>query len=636
MPVLHEYSDSYPKSGYYVNVNWSAPHPYPLQTPAITARIYRSLGFQPGDAVPNELTSRLFNAGLHWTGSTGTGDPAKQTDLNPIDDTDIPELDSESLDHVYYILNEAPNHADIDELNPSAVDDLKSELSSLRPNSNPDSDSLSERTVTALDDLRDDQSVSREQAEELRAACSHPPTFDSSVYEFVRNHPITPRAFEVNKHGSPSFTFSTTDVTWNLADCRPDSLSFDWPVTIAPGTDREFGLRVTNDELVRVVHDGHHLSTQQATDLITILPCLLWTLHLVDDYSLSDRWTITDVKAKLPEPQREWLDDQIRASLSALGQEPNKTDGIIVDRPDQYLGRIRTRDKSTVCMAVNALPDDAEVGDTASFDVDHRYDTYYATNITLSEKAPNTGREIEISTGDETHSFRLPSSSTPEPKRKLAATLSTAIETVGPTAALKTDVFQRFITDIEINDPDIRDRLLQRLLAGTPFHPGTFPELVTNLNAHHRLPDKPLSFHLLPIAACTAVFYDAIDTQAILDECDNQGDTTILYHRDGNTVLVGNELLWHGIANALQTIPDPLKAAIGAESLHHARFVPRTIAALSEQQFYRTISRPFVEDILQAGIQKSGLNALYLPDNEVEESDNILKEIKPDFMQGEN
>ncbi|WP_157744292.1 hypothetical protein [Halopenitus persicus] len=624
MPVFHEYSDSYHKSGYYINVNWSAPHPYPLQTPALTEQIYKSLGFQPGDRVPNELTSRLFNAGLHWTEGNGTGDPAKQTGLHPIDDTDIPDLNSESLDRVYSILDEAAGHAEIDDFNPSAVDDLKSELNSLLPNTNHGPDPLPKRTVTALGDLFDEQSVDRERAEQLRADCSHPATFDSDVYEFVRNHPITPRSFEVNDHGSPSFQFSTAGVTWKLADCRPDSLDFDWPVTIAPGTDHEFGLRITTGELLRVVHNNEQLSTQQAIDLLSVLPCLLWTLHLVDSYSLSNRWTITNVKTEIPEPQREWLAGQTQAVLTALGQEPRLTEGIILDLPDQYLGRIRTPDKSTVCMAVHALPDGAEVGDMVSFDVTHRYDTYYATNIVLSEKSPNTGREIEISIADHTHSFRLPSSTTPEPKRKLATTLATVLDTVGPTAGLKPDVFQKFITEIEINDPDIRHQLIQSLLAETPLDPQTFPELVANLNDHHRLPNMPLSFHILPLAACTAVFYDAVDTQAVLNECDNQGDTTILYHRDGNALLVGNEHLWHGIGNALQTIPDPLKTAIGAESLHHARFVPRAIAALSEQQFYRTISQPFVRDVLQAGLQKTGLNVLYLPDTKPAKSSDIL------------
>jgi len=72
MPILKTYSESYDKDGFYVHAPIEgASHPIPLQTPNITAQIYRELGYEPGDYVPNELTWKLYNADLHWTESSG-------------------------------------------------------------------------------------------------------------------------------------------------------------------------------------------------------------------------------------------------------------------------------------------------------------------------------------------------------------------------------------------------------------------------------------------------------------------------------------------------------------------------------------------------------------------------------------
>lgn len=72
MPILKTYSESYEKDGCYVHAPIEgASHPIPLQTPDITAQIYRELGYEPGEHVPSELTWKLYNAGLHWTESSG-------------------------------------------------------------------------------------------------------------------------------------------------------------------------------------------------------------------------------------------------------------------------------------------------------------------------------------------------------------------------------------------------------------------------------------------------------------------------------------------------------------------------------------------------------------------------------------
>ncbi|WP_226040357.1 hypothetical protein [Natrinema sp. DC36] len=68
MAVLKRYADSTPKDGYFVHAPFSdLPHPLPLQTPKITEEIYKELGYGHGDNVPNELTWKLYDVGLHWT-----------------------------------------------------------------------------------------------------------------------------------------------------------------------------------------------------------------------------------------------------------------------------------------------------------------------------------------------------------------------------------------------------------------------------------------------------------------------------------------------------------------------------------------------------------------------------------------
>lgn len=100
MPVLKEYVDSNKsKDGYYVHSSVSGRnHPIPLQTPKVTERIYRRIGYKPkkkgpdgGVPVPKDLTWTLYNVGLHWTEKSGPqGNPS---DLDPNDLRDAAELD---------------------------------------------------------------------------------------------------------------------------------------------------------------------------------------------------------------------------------------------------------------------------------------------------------------------------------------------------------------------------------------------------------------------------------------------------------------------------------------------------------------------------------------------------------------
>lgn len=102
MPVLKEYSDSYNKEGYYVHTQIDdVPHPVTLQTPDVTVQIYRKLGYDVDDHVPNELTWKLYSADLHWTEKTGT-----KPDSGKIKDIEQkgPSLIDEQIDAIVSII----------------------------------------------------------------------------------------------------------------------------------------------------------------------------------------------------------------------------------------------------------------------------------------------------------------------------------------------------------------------------------------------------------------------------------------------------------------------------------------------------------------------------------------------------
>lgn len=399
MPVLHKYSQNYDKSGYYVKVNWSAPHPYPLQTPAITEQIYRELGFKPGDKVPNELTSRLFNAGLHWTEGNGTGDPQKQTGIDPITNADLPELDRDQLESVYDLLENIEGKVDGQDVDAGSVRELKSQLESLRSDTasgKSSSEVAPERIAPLIEDLWG-QEVTQEQANELRQNAEFPVAFDQSIKQFVRKHPITPRDFTVNDHGDPTFVFRSGSIDWMLADCRPKSLDFDWAVTVAPNTDRRFELRISPKGIVRLVFEERRLTEQQAADLITITPCLVWTLDVLDDYSLNDSWNGASIRNDLPSPHRGWFEEQVRLAVAARNPSDYPEEGIVIDKPDRYFARIRSADRCIICAPVNSLPSSVETGTEVTFETSKRYGSLYATDVTSKNGEGETAGESKTS-----------------------------------------------------------------------------------------------------------------------------------------------------------------------------------------------------------------------------------------------
>ena len=100
MPVLKEYADSNEKDGCYVHAYvYGMSHPLPLQTPEVTEKVYRELGYKPlkpGDGggvdVPKHLTWTLYEVGLHWTGNSGPQEDASELDFDDFRDAAGPSL----------------------------------------------------------------------------------------------------------------------------------------------------------------------------------------------------------------------------------------------------------------------------------------------------------------------------------------------------------------------------------------------------------------------------------------------------------------------------------------------------------------------------------------------------------------
>ena len=108
MPVLKEYADSNEKDGYYVHAYvYGMSHPLPLQSPEVTEKVYRKLGYKPlkpgddgGVDVPKHLTWTLYEVGLHWTGNSGPQEDASELDFDDFRDAAGPALSEADVEMI--------------------------------------------------------------------------------------------------------------------------------------------------------------------------------------------------------------------------------------------------------------------------------------------------------------------------------------------------------------------------------------------------------------------------------------------------------------------------------------------------------------------------------------------------------
>ncbi|MDL0134335.1 hypothetical protein [Halobacterium salinarum] len=606
MPVLHKYNKSYHKSGYYVNVNWSAPHPYPLQTPKLTAQVYRDLGYDPGDDVPNELTSRLFNAGLHWTEESGAGDPDDYQQTGSFDGADLPGLNPDQVEELQNLLDDSPADVDISNVNKDALETLKSDLGTLATGVQAPTE-LPDTVYTSLTHLKSD-SISKEQGNELRDQAEHPAAFDAFLTEIEANHLITPRKFVLNEQDTPTFTFENLEGEWTISDCRSHDLFFDWAVELLPASPDGFGLRIDQDELCMVVTDDSTLSVPQAEQLEGLLVEVLWMLAELDSYSLADDWTLEPSLDRIPADAKKDLKTTVASVLTSLRQDINDvaTTGRIIDVPDQQFARIRTPANEIVYTAACGLPKQSTSGSTVSFDPTTHNDAYYASNITL-EKSTTI-----VLDKDDNHAleFEIPDQIPSSLSAGEVDSAVTMLDLFPADKLLKNDEIRKFLLSVPRESTDARDRVLESVLGPTPFKPETFPEIVSTLDSHYMLQDWDVSFECLPLAYCIGAFYSGVDQARSLEVADGQGDTTILYQHDGVQLLVGNELLGHGISGGLGSVPNDLwKTAAETDCLRRDRFVLAIMSALSERCFSQICGgrHGLAANVVSAGLEAESL-----------------------------
>ncbi len=636
MPVFHEYSESYHKSGYYVKVNWSAGHPHPLQTPSITAQIYLELGYEPGDDVPNELTSRLYHAGLHWTEGQGPGKPSDRGAPDSIADSSLPALDSEQLEALESLLNRSLDSASYEDVDRDSLNTLKSQLRELEnsaggSNAPPEtSGNASDAVVSALEDLwgRD---VSKSKATAVQNEATNSGSFDRTVTQFTKEHLVTPRDFEVNSHGTPTFYFHSGAVRWSLADCRGAGLSFDWAITIGVDTERQFGLRFDRKGAVRIVSDENTLTRQQATNLITVLPCVAWTIDELPDYSLRKDWNCNEATSALPDPHEEWLQEQTAAAREALITDDVPTEGTIIDLPNRQFGRIRTQSRHIVYTPVHGLPDTAKLGSEVNFDLTSRYAQHCATDVELVN--PSTeNREVSFEGQPPVQNVTV---EVPDPAPdRLDDDESRVVlrvwEVVSAAESIKSDLFRDFALSIPRTDETLLEEAYETLLFHTPFDPKRFPEIASELNSNHRLNEYDITVEPIALAYCVAAFYERLNVEKAVEEADGQGDTTVLYRQNDRVLLLGSELLSIPVASGLDAVPRPaINSAIENLDAGWTEFDLRVFSALSEREFHRTMGsgHSYASKVIKEGLKNAdwGLNVLLLDDPEAE--DNSLGEL---------
>lgn len=161
MPVFKEYSESYNKDGYYVHAPIDGlSHPLPLQTPDITARIYHELGYSPNDHVPNELTWKLYDVGLHWTENTGADHLSQDELKSAIVGESGPDFTSEQAETILSIVEsysgkyESELEALVDELDTEGGSQQRS------PNDEAEEDSSIIRVEELMSELEDGSGIS--------------------------------------------------------------------------------------------------------------------------------------------------------------------------------------------------------------------------------------------------------------------------------------------------------------------------------------------------------------------------------------------------------------------------------------------------------------------------------------------
>lgn len=262
MPVLKKYSDSYEKNGYYVHAPISdLDFPLPLQTPTITANIYRELGYGHLDNVPNELTWKMYDVGLHWTENSGPRDTPDELSVDDLVD-DGPALTGSDIEKIDSLINgyEGEHQERVKNLQEQLEPDSNGNNPTSSPTPQQSFEGLSEETRRLIDEWEPSTvaaegkggslfSINRHEFRKDIAAVSELATTlqDFDEHPMAVSH-ITTTTVSDDSEDVIRVEFETDspqDIrNWTVADTRPASIPQDFQVRLRMKGDRSYSFNI--------------------------------------------------------------------------------------------------------------------------------------------------------------------------------------------------------------------------------------------------------------------------------------------------------------------------------------------------------------------------------------------------------
>jgi hypothetical protein len=264
MPVLKKYSDSYEKDGYYVHAPISdLDFPLPLQTPTITANIYRELGYGHLDNVPNELTWKMYDVGLHWTENSGPRDTPDELSVDDLVD-DGPALTGSDVEKIGSLIDgyEGKHQERVKSLQDQLTPDFNSNGPSSFPTPKQSFEGLSEESRKLIDEWEpsgvaaegEDGLLFSPNRGEFRKDIAAVSEIATTLQNFDE-HPMAVSHITTTTVGDDSedairVEFETDTLQeirdWTVTDTRPASVPQDFQVHLRVKGDRSYSFKIAD------------------------------------------------------------------------------------------------------------------------------------------------------------------------------------------------------------------------------------------------------------------------------------------------------------------------------------------------------------------------------------------------------
>ena len=264
MPVLKKYADSYEKEGYYVHAPISdLDFPLPLQTPTITAKIYRELGYGHLDNIPNELTWKMYDVGLHWTESSGPRDTPDELAADDLVD-DGPALTGSDVEKIDTLIDgyDGEHQERVKNLQDQLEPDASENGTSSFPTPPQSFRGLPQDTRNLIEELEpsgvtgegEDGSLFSPDRGEFRENIAAISEVTTTLRDFDE-HPMAVSQITTTTVGTDledvvRVEFETNALqeirSWSVTDTRPASVAQDFEVRLRVKGDRSYSFEVTD------------------------------------------------------------------------------------------------------------------------------------------------------------------------------------------------------------------------------------------------------------------------------------------------------------------------------------------------------------------------------------------------------